>query len=65
VSQVATLVAAVTASHPAWAFDCSKAYLPVDFVICSSPVLQSTNEVHEKAWTEVRAVLNEVQKQTC
>lgn len=50
-------------SPSARAFDCGKAYLPVDFVICSDPAVLKANEAHEKAWYEARARLNDTEKQ--
>jgi len=47
----------------AQAFDCAKAYLPVDFVICSDPAVLSANEAHEKAWYDTRARLTDAEKQ--
>jgi len=42
----------------ALAFDCRKAALPSDFVICSSPDLVSENENLAKAWRVARAALD-------
>jgi uncharacterized protein YecT (DUF1311 family) len=53
----------VVGSPVARAFDCAKAYLPVDFVICSDPAVFKANEAHEKAWYETRARLNDPEKQ--
>src|SRR4051794_31678723 len=53
----------VVGSSSAHAFDCAKAYLPVDFVICSDPAVLKANEAHEKAWYETRARLNDAEKQ--
>jgi uncharacterized protein YecT (DUF1311 family) len=50
-------------SSSAQAFDCAKAYLPVDFVICSDPAVFQANEAHEKAWYETRARLTDEEKQ--
>jgi uncharacterized protein YecT (DUF1311 family) len=47
-----------------WAFDCTKAFLPVDFVICSNSAVMQANEDHEKAWFATKANLNEAQKET-
>ena len=46
------------------AFDCKKAFLPVDFVICSSTQVMKANEIHEKAWHSIRAHLNQAQKKS-
>ncbi len=46
----------------AWAFDCTKAFLPVDFVICSSQQVMQANEIHEKAWFATQARLDIAQK---
>jgi len=54
------MLAALTS--PVRAFDCSKAYLPVDFVICSAPDVLSANEGHERAWFVTRARLDETQQ---
>jgi hypothetical protein len=53
----------VVATASAQAFDCAKAYLPVDFVICSDPAVMKANEAHEKAWYDTRARLSDVEKQ--
>jgi len=45
-----------------WAFDCTKAFLPIDFVICSSQQVMQANEIHEKAWFASRARLDITQK---
>lgn len=45
------------------AFDCAKAFLPVDFVICSDPQVVKANETHEAAWYAARSRLDDVQKQ--
>jgi uncharacterized protein YecT (DUF1311 family) len=45
------------------AFDCSKAYMPVDFVICSDPAVIRANDAHERAWYDARARLTDVEKQ--
>jgi uncharacterized protein len=50
-------------SPSAQAFDCAKAYLPVDFVICSDPAVLNANEAHEKAWYDTRARLTDAEKQ--
>jgi hypothetical protein len=57
-----TFLALILTTGHSRAFDCKKAYLPVDFVICSAPEVVSANEAHEKAWYEVRSNLNETQK---
>ena len=36
-------------SHAA-GFDCSKAAIPTDFVVCSSPELLAANDAHAQAW---------------
>ena len=46
----------------AFVFDCAKAFLPVDFVICSDPQVFRANEYHEAAWYTTRTRLNDVQK---
>ena len=53
----------VAGSPSAQAFDCAKAYLPVDFVICSDPAVLKANEAHEKAWYDTRARLTDAEKQ--
>ena len=50
-------------SSPACAMDCAKAYLPVDFIICSDPTLLRVNKADEQAWRETRARLNDAEKQ--
>lgn len=50
-------------STPALAFECAKAYLPLDFVICSSKDSLTANESLEKAWAQTRSRVNETQKQ--
>lgn len=50
-------------SPPAYALDCAKAYLPVDFVICSDPAVIRANDAHEKAWYDARAHLSDAEKQ--
>jgi len=52
----------VAGSFSARAFDCAKAYLPVDFVICSDPAAIEANEAQEKAWYDARASLNDAEK---
>jgi hypothetical protein len=47
----------------AHAFNCSKAYLPVDFVICSDPSVIRANDVHERAWYDAQARLDDAEKQ--
>ena len=55
-------LAIVTFPSVVYAFDCAKASLPVDFVICSDPDVFKANDVHEKASYETRSRLNEEQK---
>ena len=40
------------------AFDCNKAAMPMDFVICSTPELGMRNDVHAEAWGHARASLD-------
>src|SRR4051812_14440267 len=58
-----TILLIITLETQAFAFDCSKAFLPVDFVICSDPQVFKANEEHEAAWYVARSRLNDVQKQ--
>ena len=62
VTSIISALAFFTMCQSASAFDCAKAYLPVDFVICSAPDVLKANEQHEKAWVEARAQLDEVRK---
>ena len=59
---VAILLASQLVSGPAIAFDCEKASLPVDFVICSGWQVEQVNRIHESAWYAARARLNDGQK---
>src|ERR1700730_13003498 len=54
------LAAGAPSAH---AFDCAKAYLPVDFVICSDPAVIRANDTHERAWYDARARLTDAEKQ--
>jgi uncharacterized protein len=51
-------------AFPSLAFDCAKAYLPVDFVICSDPAIVQINAEHEKTWYDVRSHMNNAEKHT-
>lgn len=44
------------------AFDCRRAALPMDFVICSSQTVMRANEIHAKAWYAARARLAPAQR---
>lgn len=64
------LVAAVTllggmaqAQTPPPSFDCAKAYLPVDYVICSSPELLKVNDELSTVWRSLRERLGEAEGQ--
>lgn len=57
--QILALLALAPEAH---GFECTKAALPVDFVICSDPDTFKANEGHERAWFETRARLSPVQK---
>lgn len=48
----------------AWAFDCKKAFLPVDFVICNNPDVMQANEIQEKEYFATRARLDNAQKKS-
>lgn len=61
-SLVGALLVIFAYGPAAWAFDCSKASLPVDFVICSDPQVLQANQVHETAWFAARARLDDTQK---
>lgn len=55
-------VTTILVCSPVWAFDCTKAFLPVDFVICSSSEAMLANENHEKMYFSIREGLDKVQK---
>ena len=59
--QIFLLILLLT-SFSSYSFNCKKAALPVDFVICSSDAVFKVNEAHEKAWFETRARLDNQQK---
>lgn len=52
------------APAPPPAFDCAKAYLPVDYVICSSPDLLKINDELSVVWRALRERLGEAERQT-
>lgn len=52
------------AQTPPPAFDCAKAYLPVDFVICASPDLLKANDELSAVWRSLRERLGEAERQT-
>jgi uncharacterized protein len=54
------LAAGAPSAH---AFDCARAYLPIDFVICSGPAVIGANDAHERAWYDARARLGDAEKQ--
>lgn len=49
-------------SRPASAFDCAKATLGIDFVICSSSDILAANQVHETAYFALRERLGETER---
>lgn len=55
---------AQTPASPPPAFDCAKAYLPVDFVICANPDLLKANDELSAVWRSLRERLGEAERQT-
>jgi len=45
-----------------WGFDCGKAALPTDYVVCSTPELRAANEAVASSWVAARQRLNEADK---
>lgn len=61
-AMIGSAVLAQTPSAPP-AFDCGKAYLPVDHVICSSPDLLKANDELSAVWRSLRDRLPEDERQ--
>lgn len=66
VVMAATLLAgsaSLAADTPPPSFDCAKAYLPVDYVICASPDLLKVNGELGEVWRALRDRLDEGERQ--
>lgn len=59
---VALFVWLAWSSNVQAAFDCQKAALPTDYVICSSPVLLKANDDLASAWFSARAKFDDAGK---
>ena len=57
-----SLVAGLTLASPALAFDCSKAYLAVDYVICAEPALIAAVDRLQGTWDVIKGKLDEASR---